>query len=323
MATALTRFWSVRGLTSEGREWVRSVLELDGLAPELRAKSLFAAGYLALDDDLDDAKALFDESLALARTVQDTRLEAAVLSQIAWILSAAAAPDGSGEDGAALARRSLDLARQVGDAVTASAALNVLGDAVSRVGDESGARALYEESLALRQALGDTRLCANSLFHLGELALRSGDRDIAIERYEEGLGARARDRRHVGERRSHSRSSRGCTCSPEPARTVSLSAPRRSQSQGREEEGAFSSCLQQTGALLLARGNATAAVRLWGAAEAQLRRIGSSPSRLEELIQAQFGRPHRPWPGSVRSRAGRGYGDGAGRGGRARDGSDA
>ena len=71
------------------------MLKLDGLA-RTPAKSLFAAGYLALDDDLDDAKALFDESLALARTVQDTRLEAAVLSQIAWILSAAAAPDGWG-----------------------------------------------------------------------------------------------------------------------------------------------------------------------------------------------------------------------------------
>ena len=30
-------------------------------------------------------------------------------------------------------------------------------------------------------------------------------------------------------------------------------------------------------------------MRLWGAAEAQLREIGSSPSRLEELIAAQFG----------------------------------
>ena len=147
MATALTRFWSVRGLTSEGRGWVRSVLELDGLAPELRAKSLFAAGYLALDDDLDDAKALFDESLALARSVQDTRLEAAVLSQIAWILSAAG---GSRRIGRRRRGRSLggvwSLARETDDAVTASAALNVLGQAASRAGDESRcARALRGE----------------------------------------------------------------------------------------------------------------------------------------------------------------------------------
>ena len=289
MATALTRFWSVRGLTSEGRGWVRSVLELDGLAPELRAKSLFAAGYLALDDDLDDAKALFDESLALARTVQDTRLEAAALSQIAWILSAVAAADGSGEDGANLARRSLDLARQVGDAVTASAALNVLGDVVSRVGDESGARALYEESLALRQALGDTRLCANSLFHLGELALRSGDRDVAIERYEEGLALA----RTIGDTWGTSLALAELAglhmLAGAYARAETLGTEALAIARARGGRRVLLSCLQQAGALLLVRGNAAAAVRLWGAAEAQLRGIGSSPSRLENLIQAQFG----------------------------------
>ena len=189
-------------------------------------------------------------------------------------------------------------------------------------GDQSRARALYEESLALRQALGDTRLCANSLFHLGELALSSGDRDVAIERYEEGLALA----RTIGDTWGTSLALAELAglhvLAGAYARAETLGTEALALARARGGRRVLLSCLQQVGALLVARGNAAAGVRLWGLAEAQLREISSSSSRLEELIAAQFGPAARTTLGvdSVRGRADGGYRTGAGRGGRARDG---
>ncbi|MGE5274364.1 MAG: protein kinase domain-containing protein [Verrucomicrobiota bacterium] len=288
MASALTRFWSMRGLSSEGRGWLRSVLEFDGLSTRLRAKSLFAAGYLTLDDDNDDAKVLFEEALPLARLGEDTRLEAAVLAQIAWILSAASPGDGAGDDGADAARTSLELARSVDDAVTASAALNVLGQDALRTGDEGRSRALYEESLALRRALGDARLCANSLLHLGGLALSLGDRKEAIERYEEGLALA----RTIGDTWGTSLALAEIAGlhllegSYVQAETLAAEALAIAKTRGGRRE--ILTWLQQAGGLLVARGDAATAARVWGAADAQLRAFGALPSQLEGLLRVKF-----------------------------------
>ena len=290
MAGALTRFWSMRGLSGEGREWLRSVLEVDGLSAGVRAKALFAAGYLTLDDDNDDAKVLFEEALPLARLAEDTRLEAAVLAQIAWILGAATPGDGDGggDDGAEAARTSLRLARSVDDAVTASAALNILGEDALRAGDESRARALFEESLALRRALGDTRLCANSLFHLGGLALSLGDREEAIERYEEGLALARTIGDTWGTSVALAEIANLHLLEGSYVQAEALGAEALAVARARGGRREVVTCLQQAGALLAARGDAATAARVWGAADAQLREFGALPSQLEDLVRARF-----------------------------------
>jgi tetratricopeptide (TPR) repeat protein len=254
----------------------------------LRATTLFSAGYLTLDDDNDDAKALFEEALPLARLGGDTRLEAAVLAHLAWILGAVAEGNGPGDDAADTARTSLELARSVDDAVTASAALNVLGDVAVRSGDESGARTLYQESLALRRALGDARLCANSLFHLGGLAFALGDRVEAIERYEEGLAlARAMgDTWGTSVALAEIAGLHLLDGSYVQAETLGTEALAIARARGGRRQ--MITILQQAGALLLARGNAATGVRAWGAADEQLREFGALRSELEDVLRARF-----------------------------------
>jgi predicted ATPase/RsiW-degrading membrane proteinase PrsW (M82 family) len=164
LAGALVRFWSARGLMAEGRRWLAEALAAGGdVAPSVRAKAYFAAGYAALGlGDFADARARFETCLALARDLGDERLEGAALAQLAWISNA------TGERKLAVERatRALELARARDDRVTASGALNVLADAAASE-DNGESKELFEQALALRRELGDERLIANSLLLLG------------------------------------------------------------------------------------------------------------------------------------------------------------
>jgi non-specific serine/threonine protein kinase len=177
IAGALVRFWSARGLMGEGRQWLEDALgRSNGVAPLVRAKAEFAAGYAALGlGDFSGARRHFEVAMALARDLGDRRLHGASLAQLAWIAMADSRPD----EARALADAGLRLAREEGDRVAASGALNVLGEVAAADGNGDAKRHL-EEALALRRELGDERLIANSLLLLGRV---DGDE----ERFEEAL----------------------------------------------------------------------------------------------------------------------------------------
>ncbi len=79
---ALSEFWIVRGLFSEGRAELSRVLAgSEGVAASIRAKALSAAANLAfMQSDDDWAEALCQEGLALYRELGDTRGIASSLS---------------------------------------------------------------------------------------------------------------------------------------------------------------------------------------------------------------------------------------------------
>jgi predicted ATPase/RsiW-degrading membrane proteinase PrsW (M82 family) len=171
LAGALVRFWSARGLMAEGRRWLADALAAEGdVAPAVRAKAFFAAGYAALGlGDFADARERFESCLAFSADLGDERLEASALAQLAWISNATGDRDLAVEN----AGRALDLARVHDDKVTASGALNVLADAAG----DGESKQLFEEALALRRELGDERLIANSLLLLG----RAGSDEVRLE----------------------------------------------------------------------------------------------------------------------------------------------
>src|SRR5262249_51834523 len=83
LATAVTRFWHIRGDYTEGRAWLadlRCPLEEDGhpgaeVAPAVRARALQAAGLLASSHGAARAaRPLLQESLSLARELEDRSL---------------------------------------------------------------------------------------------------------------------------------------------------------------------------------------------------------------------------------------------------------
>jgi predicted ATPase/RsiW-degrading membrane proteinase PrsW (M82 family) len=266
IAGALVRFWSARGLMAEGRRWLDPALEADGdVAPAIRAKALFAAGYTALGlADFAEARRRFEASLALASELDDRRLHGASLAQLAWVAMA----DGRSDEARALADASLHLARPAGDWVAASGALNVLGELAWRDGNGQAA-ALYEEGLALRRELGDDRLVANSLLLLGRV-------EQSEERFEEALELA----RRLGDTWSIS------------VALVNLGRARRQRepleealqlARDRGDKRLGAEALQALATVELRDGNAARAARLRGAAQALLDEVGAelSPPELE------------------------------------------
>ena len=84
LAAALEWFWSVRNHWAEGRRWLSQALAAnpDAPAPD-RAAALAGAGSLA-ERQLDDreARRLFQENLAICRTLGDTRRLAGALQRL-------------------------------------------------------------------------------------------------------------------------------------------------------------------------------------------------------------------------------------------------
>jgi predicted ATPase/RsiW-degrading membrane proteinase PrsW (M82 family) len=164
VAGALVRFWSARGLMAEGRQWIEGALaDANGVEPSVRGKAEFAAGYAALGlGDFSGAEQHFQRCLALARELDDERLEGAALAQLGWL---AMATDRT-EEARANAEGALRLASVHDDKVAASGALNVLAELAAKDGNGDATK-LFEQGLALRRELGDERLIANSLLLLG------------------------------------------------------------------------------------------------------------------------------------------------------------
>jgi tetratricopeptide (TPR) repeat protein len=173
LATALERYWSMRGSRTEGREWLAALLAAPTPgAPPARAAALRAAGELALlERDIPAAHAHFAEGLALARAAADLRGAALALRGIGH----AAAWAGAYADARSASEEALALFRRLGDAWGASYALNVVGFIALMQGDDAAARHALEESLALARGVGDRLRMANTLFHLGRIAERAGD----------------------------------------------------------------------------------------------------------------------------------------------------
>jgi predicted ATPase/tRNA A-37 threonylcarbamoyl transferase component Bud32 len=296
MAGALVRFWSTRGHMAEGRRWLTDAMERASELPApVLAKAYYAAGYSALGQgDYVQAKPFFEESLRLAREAGDIRLEAASLQQLGFLVMARGEyVDDAEERAGQLAEKSLELARAVGDKLTASGALNILADRASAGGRNTEAMELFQEGLTLRRELGDKRLVANSLLNLGRTELTRGQYARATELLEEGL-ALAREVRD--------------TWSMSVA-LVNLGRVRLSEDETDEGQRLFTEALklakdrgdkrvaaealQGLGAASAQNGDGGRAVQLFSAAEAMLESIGATASAAERLITQTYEAPLR------------------------------
>ena len=191
LATALGRFWEVRGHFREGRGWLEAALTAGGGGdwPGLRATALNWAAVLAQHQgDYAAAHGLYEHSLALRRRLDDRPGVAAALVGLGNLAAL------QGQLGQARAQfseaasigRDLDLPQVV------AAALTNQGWVAHAGGDLDGARALYEDALAARRGVGDGHGTALVLANLGDLALQQGDLATASDLHTEGLELRRR-----------------------------------------------------------------------------------------------------------------------------------
>ncbi len=191
LATALGRFWEVRGHLSEGRGWLEAALTAGGGSelPGLRAAALNWAAVLAQHQgDYGAARGLYEHSLALRRRLDDRLGTAAALVGLGNL----AALQGLLTMARAQFEESLAIGRDLDEPQVVAASLTNLGWVAHARGDLGSARALYEEALTTRRQLGDGHGTAMVLANLGDLALQQGDLASADALHTEGLDLRRR-----------------------------------------------------------------------------------------------------------------------------------
>ncbi len=186
LAGALRWFWIWRSYFSEGRKWLKSILELAGEfeSTHLHAKALAGTSGLAwMQGDYPAARTLGEESVTLCRALENKQELAFSLTWLAFT----AGSQGDPKTASLLAEESVTLFRQVEDRWGVAWALICLGNATQGLHDYSLARSCYEESLALFRALGDKWGVAMLLSSLGVTAFVQGDYAVARPLLEEGV----------------------------------------------------------------------------------------------------------------------------------------
>jgi tetratricopeptide (TPR) repeat protein len=185
LATALRRFWFMRGRPAEGRKWLEDALDQDrGASPGVVIKALDGAAHFARQQrDYPRALALAEQGLALARAQGDKEGTALSLDNLGLV----AALQGDFHKAIDTCERSLTLWRELGDRWQISTMLRELGAWVSLQGDHGRAIAYHTESLELARQLGDKHRMAFALRGLGDVALLQGDVRRATTCFSEGL----------------------------------------------------------------------------------------------------------------------------------------
>jgi non-specific serine/threonine protein kinase len=208
LAAALTRYWYMRGLWSEGRSWLMESLIKPIGDVQLRAKGLLGAGMLAeahgdyaeaaghleqsaaayrrLGDLSGMARALiqhgrvdyYQGNLDLADSHLEQGLAAGRSSADRWTEALALTELGTVAwrraayaDARDLTQRGLEMFRELGDRWNVNFAGDYLGHVAHSLKEYSAARRHFEESLALSTELNDLWGIAHSLANLADLSL--------------------------------------------------------------------------------------------------------------------------------------------------------
>ena len=226
LASALRRYWMLRGPVSEARQVIARVLSHPGTADhsKRRAGLLQVAASLARrQSDYAAAEAMSLESLAIVRELGDTAAVATVLVNMGNLYAelddyarartlqeealalqrtlnnqheVAVALDNLGitvgvlgeqELSRTLHAEALEIARELNNPLLIAYAATNLGTRYILLGEPMTARPLLEEALALQRQLGDSFGAAVSLGALGSLAMDANDFVQARSFFAEGL----------------------------------------------------------------------------------------------------------------------------------------
>ncbi|MGH2534693.1 MAG: ATP-binding protein [Thermomicrobiales bacterium] len=166
LTAALWRYWQIRGHFSEGREWLDGAAERargETSLAALRAKALYGAGWLALEQGDQRAAAAHGEaSLAIARDQDDRLGMAKAFGLLGWIAHRET------DYGRArfLLEDALACNRAIGDADGIAGSLNNLAVVTMEAGAFDHAGALFAESRAVFETLGNRRGAASAIDNL-------------------------------------------------------------------------------------------------------------------------------------------------------------
>ncbi|MDX2221033.1 MAG: diguanylate cyclase [Burkholderiales bacterium] len=185
LASALWRFWDLRGHAREGLDWLARALALQGDARTvLRARGLARAGYLARNlEDYRAAAEFGQQAMQLARQVED----AAALAMALFVKGASDLEFSRPDMALPALNEALHLFRQTGQHGFAGTTLIFLGFEAEQRNDLVAAREHMTQGLAEARRSGDARRIAHGLVRLGFVATAAGDARRAGDLYEEAL----------------------------------------------------------------------------------------------------------------------------------------
>jgi len=126
---------------------------------------------LAENGDVRNARAKFEQALAMDREAGDRTRAAKELNAIASALVLEGNLDSARKE----SEEALSASREAGDNALAASALANLGDALLGLGDLSGAQSAYEKSLAMTRVLGDAPAQGPDLLGLAQIRYTQGD----------------------------------------------------------------------------------------------------------------------------------------------------
>ncbi len=184
LAAALHWFWERRGYFSEGRAWLRTLLQSlpsSGLAGP-RANALLGAAALAFDQgDWAEAATYAEASASLFRGLDDTAGLTLALLRLGFAVGPAT------ERGRQLQAEALALSETVEDRWIVGITRYVTGQGAFFRADYAGARPYLEDALRLMREVGDLLFLPRVLSTLGGVDLGQGEYSQARARLEEAL----------------------------------------------------------------------------------------------------------------------------------------
>jgi len=164
---ALTRYWERRGRVAEGRRLLERALREGSTAPpEVRAKALYSAGFLAFfQDDREGELAYYGEAIELYRQCGDDAGE--LLTELELAYTALLLGDVTATHFEHYVHRALALE----DKWIGAYAFHLWGDALAESADLERAKSAYLEAVTLFDAVGDLRMALNARASVGWVAV--------------------------------------------------------------------------------------------------------------------------------------------------------
>ena len=185
IAGALWQFWIMRGYSIEAMQWLQLGLAKGrSISPAVRAKACSASGTMAwLQGQMEQAKALHQESLALYQALGDQHGVAFTLNHLGVVIKDA----GDIVEGKRLLQESLALYRSLPLDYLMVYPLNNMGAFWLNLEQYHEARACFEEALMLGRQKGNPWIETFVLYNLGELAYHQGLYDQAFALFEQAM----------------------------------------------------------------------------------------------------------------------------------------
>ena len=127
--------------------------------------------------EIEEAIALYQQSLALKEQIGDVQDKAATLHNLGHLK----ANKGEIEEAIALYEKSFAINEQIGNVQGKAATLHCLGGLKANKGEIEEAIALFQQSLAIEEQIGDVQGKAMTLWWLGGMAEQQGDYNKALD----------------------------------------------------------------------------------------------------------------------------------------------